>query len=88
MNDTLLRINLLCEFLSEVERVKKLLLDELIDNATDPVIRMRRFRMLQNLAQMESDMIQKISAFQSDNLEEWQDKTPFTDISAVVNRSA
>lgn len=88
MNQTLLRINLLKEFLAHVDRARQQLIDELIDNATDPVIRMRRFRMLHHLAQVESDMIRKISAFESDDLDDWHDLMLLGDISTVINRSA
>jgi hypothetical protein len=67
MNTTLLKYKLLDEFLAETQKHRCLLLEELLDNATDPVIKKRRFRMLSNLSTFESSMIKKIYDFETDN---------------------
>lgn len=67
MNTTLLKYKLLDEFLTETQKHRSLLLQELLDNATDPVIKKRRFRMLSNLSTYESSMIKKIYEFDTTN---------------------
>lgn len=64
--NTLLRLDLLTTFLESCQKVRTDLLNELVDNATDPVIRMRRFRMLSHLAAYEAEVIQKIHLFHGD----------------------
>lgn len=68
MNNTLFKLQLLNEFLAESQKHRQILLDELIDNATDPVVRKRRFRMLSNLSTFESSVIKKISEFETDDV--------------------
>jgi hypothetical protein len=64
---TFLRLSMLREFLAHSEKLKKNLLQELITRATDPVIRMRRFRMLRQLSHYESQIIKKIENLQTDD---------------------
>lgn len=61
------RLKMLIDFETAVNRERKKLLDELIDRATDPVIYMRRFRMLSQLSNYESQTIAKIHALESDD---------------------
>jgi hypothetical protein len=68
MNTTLLKLQILNNFLSESQKYRQILLNELIDNATDPVVKKRRFRMLSNLSTFEADMIKKINEFETDNV--------------------
>jgi hypothetical protein len=62
-----LRLSMLREFLSHSDKLKKNLLQELITRATDPVIRMRRFRMLRQLSIYESQIIKKIENLETDD---------------------
>lgn len=65
-NQTFFRIFLLTEFLDRVQSIKQKLRNELIDNASDPTILMRRFRMLSQLSQYESQIIAKIEHLDTD----------------------
>jgi len=62
-----LRLSMLRKFLSHSEKLKKNLLQELVARATDPVIRMRRFRMLRQLNLYESQIIKKIENLETDD---------------------
>jgi len=62
-----LRLSMLRKFLSHSEKLKKNLLQELVARATDPVIRMRRFRMLRQLSLYESQIIKKIENLETDD---------------------
>ena len=68
MNDTFFKLRLLNEFLVESQARRSMLLEELIDNATDPVVKKRRFRMLSNLAAYEASIIKKIANFDTDDI--------------------
>lgn len=70
MNTLIERLDFLRSFLATCQKLRIDLTDELIDNATDPVIRMRRFRMLEHLAIYESQTIEKIYLFDGDS-EDW-----------------
>lgn len=69
MNTLIERLDFLRSFLSSCQKIRIDLTNELIDNATDPVIRMRRFRMLKHLAIYESQTIEKIYLFDGDPAE-------------------
>lgn len=89
MNITLLKLQLLNEFLAESQKHQQILLDELIDNATDPVIKKRRFRMLSNLAVFESTVIKKIHEFDTDDVGDFLNFNQFKfDLELLVDRSA
>jgi hypothetical protein len=89
MNNTLFKLHLLNEFLSESQKHRQLLLDELIDNATDPVIKKRRFRMLSNLSTFEAVVIKKIFEFDTDDINDLTWSTIFTDeLRMLLDRSA
>ena len=89
MNNTLFKLQLLNEFLSESQKHRQILLDELIDNATDPVVRKRRFRMLSNLATFESSVIKKISEFDTDDIRDLFSVDPITkELEVLLDRSA
>jgi hypothetical protein len=66
MNTLILRLHLLNQFLQQSQQIRSSLLQELIDNATDPIIRMRRFSMLHDLSVYEADIIEKIRSFDAD----------------------
>ena len=66
-DQTFFRIFLLTQFLDHVQLLKQSLRDELIDHASDPVIFMRRFRMLSQLSQYESQIIAKIENLNTDD---------------------
>jgi hypothetical protein len=80
------KIKLLEKFLTDTaaERVK--LLDELKVNATDPTIVLRRYRMLKHLSMYETQIIEKIQNFDTDDVKDIQ-QAQF-DIWAILSRSA
>lgn len=87
--NTLLGLDLLTTFLESSQKVRTDLLNELIDNATDPVIRMRRYRMLGHLAAYESEVIQKIYRFRGDKEDfDLSLQTAIKGIAQVVDRSS
>jgi hypothetical protein len=87
-NQTFLRIRLLKEFLKRSSAAKTKLLEELVVQASDPIIRMRRFRMLHQLSQLESQTIKKIANLETDDpLDLLKDEIICNDIGNVVNRS-
>lgn len=89
MNHTFFKILVLDQFLEDNANNRKILLDELKNNACDPVIRMRRIRMLHQLAMYESEIIQKIDKFDSDDIDEWLDISQILDgVYSIINRSA
>ena len=89
MNTLVLRLKALQDFILESQAIKQELLDELVDNATDPVIRMRRMRMLHDVARYEAAVLQKIASFGGHDLEDWQSIQHCMDgLHQVTNRSA
>lgn len=87
--NTLLRLDLLTTFLESSQKVRTDLLNELIDNATDPVIRKRRFRMLSHLAAYEAEIIGKIQLFHGDREDfELSLQMAINGIFQVANRSS
>lgn len=65
------------------------LINELIDNGTDPTLRMRRYRMLAQLALFEQQSLEKISRFQSDDPADWATMTALLeDAMFVTSRSS
>ena len=64
------------------------LLEELIIHASDPTIKMRRFRILKQLSQFESQMIEKIWRFETDNHRDLLQIKLLEEIRSVVSRDA
>ena len=64
------------------------LLEELIIHASDPTIKMRRFRMLKQLSQFESQMIEKIWQFETNNHRDLLQIKLLDEIRSVVSRDA
>ena len=89
MNTTLFKLQMINNFLIESQRQRQILLDELIDNATDPVIKKRRFRMLSNLATFEASIIKKIYEFETDDARDlFSLSTIIYELNLLLNRSA
>jgi hypothetical protein len=87
-NIELFKLELTYDFLCRVANVKQQLLNELIIYATDPVRRMRRMRMIWQLCNYESQIIQKIQNFSTDNVEDLQLNNFIHELKDVCNRSA
>lgn len=64
------------------------LLEELLIHASDPTIKMRRFRMLKQLSQFESQMIEKIWRFETDDHQDLLQIKLIDEIRSVVSRDA
>jgi hypothetical protein len=91
-NHTFLKLKVINDFLTATSNARANLLNECIGNGgTDPVIRMRRFRMLSQLSQFEAATIIKIY-----NLDDEHDldslviglRTLISNVGSVTNKSA
>ena len=87
-NIELFKLELTHSFLCEAAVVKQQLLDELIIYATDPVRRMRRMRMISQVCSYESQVVQKIQNFSTDDVEDLQLSNFIQELHHVCNRSA
>jgi hypothetical protein len=67
MNDKFLKLCAAERFMQSTDQQRKLLFQELVNNATDDVIFMRRFRMISQINQFESQGINKIYQFETDD---------------------
>ena len=83
-----LRLRLLKKFLTHSTSCKNTLLEELVSRASDPMIRMRRFRMLRQLCQYESQIIEKIEMLSTDNVNDFLLESFEQEIEFVVQRDA
>ena len=82
------RLKMLKSFLAHSTGLKDQLLQELIEHATDPVICMRRFRMLQQISAYEGQAIKKIQNIQTDDPRDFFEHGFKTEVDAVVRRDA
>lgn len=82
------KIKLIKKLLKSTEQAKNQLLDELIINATDPTIVKRRLRMIKNLNSYESQLIEKIQQFNTDDANDLVEFEPGKYIHHIINRSA
>ena len=64
------------------------LLEELLIHASDSTIKMRRFRMLKQLSQFESQIIEKIWRFETDDHRDLLQIKLLDEIRSVVSRDA
>ena len=64
------KIKLINRLLDRTHRVRSRLLDELATNATDPVVFKRRLRMLRHVNSYESQLLQKIENFETDDMQD------------------
>jgi hypothetical protein len=81
------RIKLLQRFLQISDKNKRRLMRELIDNATDDIITMRRFRMLEQLARFESQIINKIYHFETDDVADFDITILRKQLNDITDRS-
>lgn len=97
MNSVFLKILILDTFVKAVIERREILLDELKTYGCDPVRRMRRIRMLSQLAYYESETIKKINDFESDDIDDWLSQSSddwlgfqilIDEIDNVIDRSA
>jgi hypothetical protein len=80
------KIKLLKELMEATHNKRTILLDELINNAIDPVIFKRRLRMMRHLNMYESQIIQKIQDFDTDDARDFE--KVLLNPNTIVNRNA
>ena len=88
VNIEFFKLELVHSFLCKSTDAKQQLLDELVIHATDPVLRMRRMRMISQLCNYESQVVQKIQNFSTDDVEDLQLSNFIKELDDVCNRSA
>lgn len=64
------KIKFLIEFNNMCNYHRQRLIDELLDNGTDPVIVMRRMRMIANISEYQSQMTTKLMNFETEDIED------------------
>jgi len=67
MNNKFLKLYAAEQFMIAADQQRKLLFQDLIDNATDDVVFMRRFRMISQINYFESQSIRKIYNFETND---------------------
>ena len=82
------KIKSIKKLLQQTTHTRNQLLEELITEATDPVIVKRRIRMLKHLNLYENQLLEKIQNFETDDLNDLINFDPNTTIKHIVNRSA
>jgi hypothetical protein len=87
MNTAFLKIKLLNDLLKTTQAQRQQLINEAIIKTNNPVVNMRRFRMLSQLAEYESVAIDKIMQLESDDVLDFIDNTYQSEISNIVDRS-
>ena len=87
MNTAFLKIKLLNDLLKTTQAQRQQLINEAIVKTNNPVVNMRRFRMLSQLAEYESVAINKIMLLESDDVLDFIDNTYQSEISNIVDRS-
>jgi hypothetical protein len=87
MNTAFLKIKLLNDLLKTTQAQRQQLINEAIIKTNNPVVNMRRFRMLSQLAEYESVVINKIMQLESDDVLDFIDNTYQSEISNIVDRS-
>jgi hypothetical protein len=89
MNDTFFKLRILNQVLSATQKEREMLLTELVNDATDPTIKKRRYRMLSNLATFEASVIKKIYDFETDDFGDLYSSIFFTEeLKRLLDRSA
>ena len=82
------KIRTIKELIKETTNQRNLLLDELIDQATDPVIFTRRVRMLTQLSQLEIQLLLKIQSLETDDVNDLDWEIIGYDLKHIINRGA
>lgn len=82
------KIRTIKKLIEETISQRNLLLDELIDNATDPVIFSRRIRMLTQLSELEIQLLFKIQLFETNDANDLGLEIISQDLKHIINRGA
>lgn len=89
INHVFYKNHLITEIEKKVAVVRQQLTDELISAGSDPVVYKRRFRMLQQLNDWHSQIINKLFNFKTDDPDDYLEmKYVLTDMFCVVSRNA
>ena len=84
-NIKLYKLKFIKEFNERCDYERNLIINEMIDNATDPTILKRRIRMLQQLAEYQVQIYKKLENFETDDPDDfltipikqrWREKFP------------
>jgi hypothetical protein len=87
-NQLFFQLIALKSFLDKSVVLKNKLLEELIANATNPTIKMRRFRMLKQLCAYEQQIIEKIELLETDDPFDFLDSLIASELKKVGSRNA
>jgi len=84
------KILAISQLLEESEKIKQQLMSELLTVATDDIMFMRRFRMLEQLTNFESQAINKIYHFNTNYVRDYQHCTQeiLNELNDVSSRSS
>jgi len=84
------KIKFVKTFLIKTNQTRLNLLNDLAVNATDPILYKRRLRMLEHLSSYESQILEKIRSFDTDDLKDIAiaQKNVFEGIEMILNRGA
>jgi hypothetical protein len=88
LNITILKLNLTKQALDQFFLARQSLLDDLIVYATDPTMVKRRFRMLKQLSLYESQILNKIHSFDSEDINDFSIEHIKHELNHVINKSA
>jgi hypothetical protein len=90
MTDSILfyKLKLIKKLLESTQRIRSQLFDELVTNATDPVVYKRRYRMLRHLNIYEAQLLQKIQNFETEDVNDLNDFDAEISLVDIINRSA
>jgi hypothetical protein len=88
LNITILKLNLTKQALDQFFLARQSLLDDLIVYATDPTMVKRRFRMLKQLSLYESQILNKIHSFDSEDINDFSIEHIKYELNHVINKSA
>lgn len=82
------KIKIIKQFVIKVGKCRDILLQELIVNATDPVVFKRRIRMLKHLNSYETQIISKIQNFETNNVDDLNSFDFTVGLKTIMNRSS
>lgn len=88
INTKFYKIKLLKQFLERTDLARKTLFNELIVNATDSTVYKRRFRMLRQLNDYETQVLKKIYDFDTDDIADLDLEKLLMGLRPILNRNA
>lgn len=90
VNNLYYRLWITQEFMSQMQKAMSVIQQELVANALDSVKVKRRFRMLKQLGEYQTQILDKIPALVSDDAQDFHDFLDQTnnEISVIINRNS